>query len=32
MNINNDDDGFKEDNYATTSLKHIIFVRHVLNS
>lgn len=26
MNINNDDDGFKEDNYATTSYKLIIFV------
>lgn len=26
MNINNDDDGFKEDNYATTSYIHIIFV------
>lgn len=32
MNINNDDIGFKEDNNATTSYKHIIFVRHVLNS
>lgn len=25
MNLNNDD-GFKEDNYVTTSYKHIIFV------